>query len=72
MSFVEYMELVYIFRRQMKAQMHIHGESPSNTLEWIGIEALLSGQAITHSQIESAIDKLTLDDVTRVSRRNDN
>lgn len=50
----------------MKACCHMEAESAAERLYWIGSEALLSGQVLGLDQFDSAVDKITLEDVNKV------
>lgn len=50
----------------MKACCHMEAESAEERLYWIGSEALLSGQVLGLDQFDSAVDKITLEDVNKV------
>jgi len=44
----------------------MEAESAVERLHWIGAESLLSGQVLGLEQFDSAIDKITLEDVNKV------
>ena len=50
----------------MKACVNMEAESAVERLHWIGAESLLSGQVLGLEQFDSAIDKITLEDVNKV------
>jgi ubiquinol-cytochrome c reductase core subunit 2 len=54
---------------QLKACINMDAESAVERLHWIGAEVLLSGQVIGLDQFDSAIDKITLEDVNKVAKK---
>lgn len=53
----------------LKASVCMHNESAQDTLEALGQEVLMTGQALSLQQVLGAVDKVTLDDVVRVSKK---
>lgn len=56
-------------KHQLKACMYMEAEGAEERLKWIGAEALLSGQVVDCKQLESEVDKVTLEDVNRVAKK---
>ncbi|ESN98311.1 hypothetical protein HELRODRAFT_185865 [Helobdella robusta] len=56
-------------KNHLKATLHQYNENSTEALEWLGIEVLLSGQYLTQKQLDSAIDKISLDDVVKVAKK---
>lgn len=56
-------------KQQLKACVNMEAESAVERLHWIGAESLLSGQVLGLEQFDSAIDKITLEDVNKVAKK---
>lgn len=58
-------------KAQLKSVIHIDNEDSAALLENIGTAALLSGKAaeVTASAIDSAVDKITAEDVSKIAKK---
>jgi ubiquinol-cytochrome c reductase core subunit 2 len=57
-------------KKQMKALVHMFGESSESMLECIGAQGLYAaGQTFTASAVDAAIDKITAEDVNKVAKK---
>jgi ubiquinol-cytochrome c reductase core subunit 2 len=56
-------------KKQLKGLVHMFGESSESVLEFIGSQALQSGQYLSPAAIDAVIDKITADDVNKVAKK---
>ena len=60
-------ELPLCYRKQLKVALATRMENQADVLQYMGITSLLGGQVLAYDDLSSAIDKVTVADVTEVS-----
>lgn len=61
-----HLNLHFLNRNHLKTSLHFYGENSKDLLENLGVEVLLSKQYLNQRQVDAAIDKITVEEVSNV------